>query len=76
MGTISLGVIASGPAAKLIDTKFKMPVEQLGLPLGLKGTDRFVDALRKMAGVSVPESLTSERGRLFRAGFLASAVRN
>lgn len=64
MGTISLGVITSGPAAKLLDSKCKVPMVQLNLPIGLAATDKFVDTLRKMAGVSVPESITRERGRL------------
>ncbi len=64
LGTVALGTICSGPAAKLLDTQCKVPYEILGLPLGLAGTDRFIDAVRKMAGVSVPDVLTEERGRL------------
>jgi nitrogenase molybdenum-iron protein beta chain len=41
-----------------------VPCEILGLPLGLHGTDAFVDTLRRMAGVTVPDSLTLERGQL------------
>jgi nitrogenase molybdenum-iron protein beta chain len=36
----------------------------LDLPIGLLATDRFVDALRQMAGVTVPDSLNLERGQL------------
>ncbi len=64
MVTIALGQLASGPAAKSIDAKFKVPAEILGLPIGLEATDRFINALRKYAGVSVPEELNDERGRL------------
>jgi nitrogenase molybdenum-iron protein beta chain len=64
LGTIALGQICSAPAARLLDTQCKVPCEILGLPIGLSGTDRFIDALRRMAGVSVPDSLTAERGRL------------
>jgi len=64
LATISLGPICSGPAAKLLDTKCKVPVHQLNLPIGLKATDKFIDQLRKVAGVSVPESITRERGVL------------
>ncbi len=34
------------------------------MPIGLKATDRFVDALRTVAGSSVPEEISKERGRL------------
>jgi len=64
MGTIALGQLASGPAAKALDAKCKVKYEILGLPIGLNATDRFIDALRKMAGVSVPESIDEERGQL------------
>lgn len=62
--TLALGEYASGPAGKLLDTKCKVPLEMHTLPIGLEATDRFVDALRRVAGVSVPESLNDERGRL------------
>ncbi len=61
-GTIALGGLASGSAAKALDTKCKVPCEILDLPIGIKATDRFVDALRKMAGVNIPDTITTERG--------------
>lgn len=64
IGTIGLGELASGPAARALDTKCKVPCEVLNLPLGLTDTDLFVDALRLMAGTTVPESLNLERGQL------------
>jgi nitrogenase molybdenum-iron protein beta chain len=64
IGTIALGQFASGPAAEALDVKCKVKFETLELPLGLLATDRFIDALRKMAGVEVPESINVERGRL------------
>jgi nitrogenase molybdenum-iron protein beta chain len=62
--TIALGRAASLPAAKLLDTKCRVPFEVLDLPIGLRATDRFIDTLRKTAGVSVPESLMAERGQV------------
>jgi nitrogenase molybdenum-iron protein beta chain len=62
--TIALGRLASGPAARALDTKCKVPCEILDLPIGLKATDTFIDILRQTAGVSVPESITTERGQL------------
>jgi nitrogenase molybdenum-iron protein beta chain len=34
------------------------------MPFGLKATDRFIDALRTVAGVSVPNEINTERGQL------------
>lgn len=62
--TIALGMSASGPAARALDVKCKVHCELLDLPIGLAATDRFVDTLRTVAGVSVPDSITLERGRL------------
>jgi nitrogenase molybdenum-iron protein beta chain len=64
LGTIGLGAMTSGPAVRALDSKCKVPCEVLDLPIGLKGTDLFIDTLRKMAGVPVPESLNIERGQL------------
>jgi len=62
--TFALGKWASEEAAKGLDAKFSIPFEVLDLPIGHKATDRFIDSLRKNAGVSVPESLKLERGQL------------
>ncbi|MCK8602527.1 nitrogenase molybdenum-iron protein subunit beta [Desulfoferrobacter suflitae] len=62
--TIALGRLASGPAARALDGKCKVPCEILDLPIGLRQTDLFVDALRKIAGVNVPDSINIERGQL------------
>jgi nitrogenase molybdenum-iron protein beta chain len=64
MGTLALGAIASGLAAKALDTKCKVPCEMMNLPIGLKATDVFIDTLRRVAGVSVPASIDAERGQL------------
>ena len=64
MGTVALGPLASGPAARTLDTKCKVPCEILNLPIGLTATDIFIDTLRRIAGVTVPDSINIERGRL------------
>jgi nitrogenase molybdenum-iron protein beta chain len=64
IATIALGPFASGPAAEALDAKCKVPCQIMELPIGLWGTDRFIDALRKTAGVIVPDALNDERGRL------------
>lgn len=64
MGSIGLGAWASADAVKALDTQFKVPCQVQDLPFGLLATDRFVDALRTVAGVSVPDSISQERGQL------------
>jgi len=61
--TLALGPIASGPAAKVLDTSFGVPCELLKLPIGLGATDDFVNALRALGGV-VSDELELERGQL------------
>jgi nitrogenase molybdenum-iron protein beta chain len=64
MGSIGLGAWASAEAVKALDAQCKVPCQVQDLPIGLLATDRFVDALRTVAGVSVPDSVTRERGQL------------
>lgn len=61
--TVALGHIASAPAAKALDAKCKVPCQNLGLPIGLKGTDEYVNALKELGGV-IPDELKVERGQL------------
>ncbi len=61
--TIGLGMISKA-AAEALDAKCKVPCSVLDLPIGLSATDRFVNTLRKLGGVKVPDSVTNERGRL------------
>jgi nitrogenase molybdenum-iron protein beta chain len=62
--TFALGKAASEAAAKLLETSCGVPFRSLDLPIGLKATDRFIDTLRRKAGIEVPDSITEERGRL------------
>jgi nitrogenase molybdenum-iron protein beta chain len=61
--TVALGPIASGPAAKALDTTCAVPCELLKLPIGLSATDDFVNTLRKLGGV-VSDEIEFERGQL------------
>lgn len=61
--TFSLGKTSSMAAAKLLDTKCKVPYSILSLPIGVAATDEWIDAMRKIAGVNVPESIMFERGQ-------------
>lgn len=63
-GTLALGEWCSADAARLLDTKCKVPCSILDMPFGLKATDRFIDALRTVSGTSVPDEIAKERGKL------------
>jgi nitrogenase molybdenum-iron protein beta chain len=62
--TIALGPLSSGPAAKTLDTKCKVPCEILDIPVGLLATDRYVQKLSEVSGKPVPDSVAYERGQL------------
>jgi nitrogenase molybdenum-iron protein beta chain len=62
--TIALGPTASGPAALELQKKCQVEPTILEHPIGLRATDAFIDALRRIAGVEVPQALKDERGRL------------
>jgi nitrogenase molybdenum-iron protein beta chain len=64
IGTLALGEWCSADAARLLDTKHKVPCKILDMPFGLKATDRFIDALRTVGGTTVPEEISHERGQL------------
>jgi len=64
IGTLALGEWCSAEAARWLDAKHKVPCSVLDLPFGLKATDRFIDTLRKVAGVNIPEEISLERGQL------------
>jgi nitrogenase molybdenum-iron protein beta chain len=63
-GTIALGPVCSGPAAKQLFAKCRVKQTTLPLPIGLQATDRLIMELRKHSGGHVPEEITRERGRL------------
>ncbi|MBM9614783.1 nitrogenase molybdenum-iron protein subunit beta [Desulfobulbus rhabdoformis] len=64
IGTLALGEWCSADAARFLDSKYKVPCSVLDMPFGLKATDRFIDALRTVAGKVVPEEIAIERGQL------------
>jgi len=64
VGTLALGEWCSADAARSLDTRCKVPCKVLDMAFGLKATDRFIDALRTIAGTSVPEEINRERGQL------------
>ncbi|QJB56785.1 nitrogenase molybdenum-iron protein subunit beta [Pseudodesulfovibrio sp. zrk46] len=63
-GTLALGEWCSADAARWLDSKCKVPCSVLDMPFGLAATDRFIDVLRTVAGVPVPDTVAYERGQL------------
>ncbi len=59
--TLALGA-AVQHAARLLDTKCRVPYEILDLPIGLEATDRFIDTLRNY--VALCRKVTHERGHI------------
>jgi len=64
IGAIGLGPSGSGAAVEELAKKCGVAGTTLELPIGLQATDRFIDKLRTIAGVAVPDSINDERGRL------------
>lgn len=62
--TIALGEWATKEAAIALENKCKVPFALSELPIGLRATDRFVQALAKFGGVKVADTINDERGRL------------
>ncbi len=64
IATVALGHFTAHPAAAALDDKCDVPSSLLEMPIGITNTDAFIDALRSIGSVDVPESLVRERGQL------------
>lgn len=64
MMSVGLGEWATRKAAIMLDNKCKVPFDIIDLPIGLRATDRFIQSLAKAGKVSIPESISEERGRM------------
>ena len=62
--TLAFGEWATTDAAKKLNIKCKVPYEVTQLPIGVRATDRFIMKLSELAEVSIPDEITTERGRL------------
>jgi len=51
-------------AGKVLQDKFRVPLNALGTPIGLRETDRFFAVLEQLAGRETPGKHALERGRL------------
>ncbi len=64
MHTLALGEWGTKKAAIALDNQCKVPFDIIDLPVGIRATDRFIQALSRSGKVAVPELVTEERGRL------------
>jgi nitrogenase molybdenum-iron protein beta chain len=62
--SLSLGEWATKDASVRLENKCKVPFEITDIPIGIRASDRFVSQISKLAEVTIPESITVERGRL------------
>lgn len=54
-------------AGKFLQNRFQVPLHSLGMPIGLRETDRFFEILKILAGCETPKKHAAERGRLIDA---------
>ena len=69
LGTIELGdsLETTKTAGDILAERFDVPLTKLSLPIGIRNTDAFMDALSAYAGCPVPDRYVAERGRLLDA---------
>jgi nitrogenase molybdenum-iron protein NifN len=68
--SIELGrVLAAMPhtAATHLEKNFNVPAHRIGLPMGIRQSDRLMQALESISGNPIPEKFALERGRLLDA---------
>lgn len=49
---------------KVLKAKFKTPLHQIGLPIGIRASDSFFELLNDLSGRKIPEKYAAARGRL------------
>jgi nitrogenase molybdenum-iron protein beta chain len=64
IATMACGDWGSFDAARELEKRCEIPWEGLRLPVGLTDTDAFINTLRNLAAVEVPERIEEERGQL------------
>jgi nitrogenase molybdenum-iron protein NifN len=62
--TLARGTLSAGA---LLEARFGVPHHGVGMPIGLRETDRFFEVLEEAAGICMPEKHALERGRLLDA---------
>ena len=64
LATILLQEGSTQRTAEFVRHEWDGPEVTLPLPIGIAATDRFVSEVTRLAGVAVPDAVTTERGRL------------
>ena len=66
LGTIELGdsLGAMKTAGDVLAERFDVPLVKLSMPVGIRNTDAFMDALSAYSGIPVPARYRADRGRL------------
>jgi nitrogenase molybdenum-iron protein NifN len=67
LASIEFGAVlaqAKETAGTLLHEKFGIPCHRLGLPIGIRQTDRFMQALGSISGKPIPPRYVEQRGRL------------
>jgi nitrogenase molybdenum-iron protein beta chain len=62
--SIGIGHWTTKDAAIELDNKCKVPFDIIDIPIGIQATDRFIQTLARAAEISVPDAISSERGKL------------
>lgn len=63
--SIELGwTLPLATGGRVLETKFKTPLHQIGLPIGIRASDTFFDLLKELSGAAIPEKYIAARGRL------------
>jgi nitrogenase molybdenum-iron protein NifN len=64
--TIEFGrtLVETKTGGMVLQTKFSIPRQLLGLPMGIRESDAFFNALAEIAGIETPVKYQRERGRL------------
>lgn len=65
LGSIEFGrCLPADTGGTSLEDRFGVPNRRMGLPMGLRESDRFFETLGEMAGVPMPRRYELERGRL------------
>lgn len=67
IATLEFGRVLQGTGdtgGEVLQKRFNIPLHSLGLPMGLRESDRLFDLLQDLTGQAIPQIHASERGRL------------
>lgn len=68
--SLECGMILAGEpetAGTWLDKKFSVPAHRIGLPMGIRETDKMMDILAEVSGNPIPDKYLGQRGRLLDA---------